>query len=102
MDRRQPSSDAFATSFRLGTLKTGVWPTVLVCAYCIVYFATTWDRPHRVALLGVAVLALASAAAVALLPMERVVRGVWREPFFVGWSASLTAMIAVVNWLDGG
>src|SRR4051794_38370693 len=36
------------------------------------------------------------------LPLERIVRSRWREPFFVGWSIADLALIAAVVAADGG
>jgi diguanylate cyclase (GGDEF)-like protein len=102
MQPERRSGDPFAVSFRMGTLRTGVWPTMLVCAYCAVYFARTWQQSHRLALTAIITVAFTSALLIAVLPMERIVRGRWREPFFVSWSASLIALIAVATGLDGG
>ena len=102
MDTKRHNGDPFAASFRMGTLRTGVWPTILVCAYCAVYFALSWDQPHRLALSGIIGAAFVATIAIALLPMEQIVRGAWREPFFVSWSGSLIALIAASTGLDGG
>ena len=50
--RTEPrGGDPFAVSFRMQTLKTGVWPTFLICIYCTIYYLTTWGRaaPGRAA-----------------------------------------------------
>ena len=101
--RTEPrGGDPFAVSFRMQTLKTGVWPTFIVFVYCTVYYGRTWQQPHRPLMMGCLTIALAASAAVALLPMERIVRGVWREPFFVSWSGTLIVLITVTATLDGG
>ena len=94
--------DPFAVSFRMGTLKTGVWPTFLVCIYCTIYYVWTWGQPHRPALLACTLVAAGASAVIALLPMERIVRGEWREPFFISWSTSLIVIVTVTAGLDGG
>ena len=101
--RTEPrGGDPFAVSFRMQTLKTGVWPTFLICIYCTIYYLTTWDEPHRSALLVCTAIAVTSSGLIAVLPMERIVRGRGREPFFVCWSTSLVVLVTVVAWLDGG
>ena len=95
--------DPFARNFRVDTLRAGVWPTVFISLFCMAYAGLTWsDRPHRDALLALMGVALASAWAVARLPVERLVRGRWCEPFFVGWSATVIALVAVASAADGG
>ena len=99
---RSDDADPFTVTFRLGTLQAGVWPTLLVCVYCTLYFAVTWDEPRRLALSLVIGAAFASATAIALLPMERLLRGRLLEPFFLAWSGSLIVLIGVACGLDGG
>lgn len=91
-----------ALSFRMGTLKAGIWPTMLVCVYCSAYYAWTWERPHRSLLLGVLAVAFSAAAVIAVLPMERVLRGFWREPFFLTWSGMLIVLAVITCVHDGG
>ena len=100
--RGGPPRDPFALTFRLGTLKTGVWPSLLVCLNCLIYFAATGDRPHRALLAVLVSLAIASSVLIAWVPMERILHGRWCEPFFLGWSAGLIAIIAGSASLDGG
>jgi diguanylate cyclase (GGDEF)-like protein len=95
-------ADPFAVSFRMRTLKTGVWPTFIVIVYCTIYYARTWGEPHRPLLLGLLSVAAGSSIVVALLPMERIVRGAWREPFFITWSGTLIVLVTVTASLDGG
>jgi diguanylate cyclase (GGDEF)-like protein len=101
--RTEPrGGDPFAVSFRMQTLKTGVWPTFLICVYCTIYYLWTWGEPHRSALLVCTAIAVTSSGLIALLPMERIVRGRGREPFFITWSTSLVVLVTVVARLDGG
>ena len=95
-------ADPFAVTFRLNTLQTGVWPSLLVCLYCTIYFALTWDRPNRLALSLIIGAAFFASIAIALLPMDRLLRGRWLEPFFLGWSTTLIVIISVASGLDGG
>jgi GGDEF domain-containing protein len=86
---------------RLKTLQTGVWPTLVACAFAVAYAAVTWDRPHRDVLAGMGVAAVLSAVVVQVLPMEHIVRR-WPEPFFLSWTASFVSIIAVSCAADGG
>ena len=96
------ADDPFARNFRVDTLRAGVWPTVLVCLFCLAYLAMTWEQPHRLALVATVAAALASAWAVGRPPAERIVRSAWCEPFFISWSASIIGFVAVAAALDGG
>ena len=100
--RTAADHDPFALNFRLGTLQAGVWPTLLVCMYCTLYFVLSWEAPHRLALTLIIGTAFVVSVSIALLPMERLLRGRWLEPFFLGWSASLIVLIAAASVLDGG
>jgi diguanylate cyclase (GGDEF)-like protein len=86
---------------RLKTLQTGVWPTLLACAFAVAYAGLTWDRPHRIVLVGMGVLAVLSAIAVHVFDVEPLVRR-WPEPFFLTWTASFVSIIAVACSADGG
>jgi diguanylate cyclase (GGDEF)-like protein/putative nucleotidyltransferase with HDIG domain len=101
-DASAPGGDPFALTFRVGTLRTGVWPSVAVCLYAGLYFWQTWDEPHRGVLTAIIAVACVASVAIARLPVERLLRGRWCEPFFLGWSFSLVALIAVAAHLDGG
>jgi diguanylate cyclase (GGDEF)-like protein len=80
----------------------GLWLSALLLGSVGLWIAFTWDRPHRAALAALAAAAAAATGAIALLPRERVVAGRWREPFFLTWSLSLIAFIAVSAGLDDG
>jgi diguanylate cyclase (GGDEF)-like protein/putative nucleotidyltransferase with HDIG domain len=88
--------------FRISTLRTGVWPSLFVVLYLGVYVLWTWEQPHRTALTLLTLSALVLTLVIAALPLERWIRGRGREPFFLGWTASLLAMIATGCALDGG
>jgi diguanylate cyclase (GGDEF)-like protein len=98
MPSRDHESDL---ELRLKTLQTGVWPTLVACAFAVAYAAATWDRPHRAVLVGMGVAAVLSAVVVQVLPMEHVARR-WPEPFFLTWTASFVSIIAVSCVADGG
>ena len=73
----QRPHDPFARNFRVDTLRAGVWPTVLICLFCLGYTFLTWDGPHRLALILTMVAALVSAWGVARGPVEAIVLGRW-------------------------
>jgi diguanylate cyclase (GGDEF)-like protein/putative nucleotidyltransferase with HDIG domain len=96
------SIDALALRARVRTLKIGVWPTLFVCGVLLVYCVWTWDEPHRTPLIVLLVFTCLSTVALARVPIERLVRGRWREPFFLSWSGGLVATITAAAALDGG
>ncbi len=101
---REPSEsiDALALRARVRTLKIGVWPTLFICCVLVAYCVWTWDQPHRTALIVLVVFTCASTLGVARVPIESLVRGRWREPFFLSWSAALVGTITLSAALDGG
>jgi diguanylate cyclase (GGDEF)-like protein len=98
----QSQADAFVLSFRLDTLKTGIWPSLVTCAVVFGYIGLTWGEPHRTTLIALIGCAFVASVALNLLPMERILRGPLLEPFFLGWSASLIAIITAATAVDGG
>jgi diguanylate cyclase (GGDEF)-like protein len=87
---------------RLATVTVGIWLTVIVTLGAQAYAFATWSEPHRELLTLIGGAGLASAALIYLLPTERIVRGPWREAFFVGWSIADILLIATISALDGG
>ena len=86
---------------RVGSVKVAVLLTVMVSAIVAAYAALTWDRPHRIALLLLVGAASALAAAILLLPLDRIVRGRWREPFFLSWSMLNVLVVSAIVVVDG-
>jgi diguanylate cyclase (GGDEF)-like protein len=86
----------------LPSILTGVWTTFGVATAGAIYLVQTWDRPNRVVILLVWALAVLTAAAIRLLPTERILTGRWREFFFFGWSTIDICLITVLAALDGG
>ena len=64
--------------------------------------AVTWSQPNRDIVGGLLVLALVVTVIVALLPAERIIRGRYRELFFLSWSLSYVVLITALAAADGG
>ena len=62
----------------------------------------TWDRPYREPIAALIAAGVLGAFVVSRLPAERIVRGPFREAFFVTWSVVDVAIICVLAYLDGG
>jgi diguanylate cyclase (GGDEF)-like protein len=102
MGRQHAPDDVHALAFRIRTFRIGLWPTLFSAAFCTVYSLLTWSQPHRPLLVGLAVTTALVTVAMTRLPIEGLVSGRWCEPFFVGWSASVVAVVALIIGLDGG
>jgi diguanylate cyclase (GGDEF)-like protein len=95
-------TDAVALQGRLRTLRIGVWPSVFTSLCVAAYCQATWAQPHRAALLATAIVAALASIALAFTRLEGLVRGRFREVFFVGWSANVVAFVTLGAALDGG
>jgi diguanylate cyclase (GGDEF)-like protein len=87
---------------RVQVISAGVRVTYLLCAAMTVWVAATWSRPYREQIAVLLVLAVGGAFGVSRLPAESIVRGPYREAFFLGWSLLDIAIICVIAFLDGG
>jgi diguanylate cyclase (GGDEF)-like protein len=87
---------------RLATVNVGIGLTLIVSLGGLIYALFTWDQPHRTLITAIIVVGLLSALVVRQLPIEQIVRGPFREFFFVGWSSADIALIAALAALDGG
>lgn len=98
----QERLDTERVQFRLASIKVALAATAIVLAGLTAYLLATWDRPNRALLTVLIVVAGASVPTILLLPTERIVRGRWREPFFLIWTGALIALIAAGAAADGG
>jgi diguanylate cyclase (GGDEF)-like protein len=103
MAKKTPELDELETRFWLRTVAAGGWATFGTCAGGLAYvafFADTSNAPAIAAIIAV-VMAL-GAAAVWLVPWERLVRSRHREAVLLGWSLTTIGVIGLVAALDGG
>jgi diguanylate cyclase (GGDEF)-like protein len=89
-------------AFRLASVRVGMAFTVLVALGSEAYAAATWDQPHRLALTMLAAAALCSVPVLSVMPLERIVRSGWREPFFYLYSLFTFGVITGATAVDGG
>ena len=87
---------------RVQVVAAGVRVTYLFSIAMAVWVAATWSRPHREEILVLTVVAIGGAFAVSRLPAERIVRGPYREAFFLAWSLLDIALICLLAYFDGG
>src|SRR4051812_5561756 len=85
------------------TFVAGGLPRVVRCGGYASSYAMGWAGPNRQWLMALSVGALVATLLMQLVPVERIIASDrWREPFFVAWSSSLIAIVAVGAALDGG
>lgn len=89
-------------AFRLASVRVALGLTILAATGGALYALATWEQPNRETLLFIAGAALATAPIVIALPRRRIMRGRWREPFFIAWTVLLIAFIAGATAADGG
>ena len=92
-----PLTDAADLRFRMATLKAGVWLGLGMIAAGLAYFALTWDEGNRPLLAATGVAIAVTDLGMLLLPMQRIVAGRWREPFFLGWTLSNVAALLLLG-----
>jgi diguanylate cyclase (GGDEF)-like protein len=82
--------------------RAGAFTSVIASLYVLAYLVWTWDGPHRTLLTVAAGGALLCSLSLLKLPLVRIFQSRWRDPFFLGWSAGLLALIVLATELDGG
>ena len=80
----------------------GVWVTYMLCAALAGWAVATWDRPYREPIAAHRCRRGRRAFVVSRLPAERIVRGRYREAFFLTWSLLDVALICTLAYLDVG
>jgi diguanylate cyclase (GGDEF)-like protein/putative nucleotidyltransferase with HDIG domain len=95
-----PLTDAAGLRFRMATLKAGVWLGLGMIAAGMAYFALTWDDGNRPLLACTGLAVAVTDVGILLLPMQRIVAGRWREPFFLAWTLSNVAVLLLLGALD--
>ncbi|MGA9858545.1 MAG: diguanylate cyclase [Solirubrobacteraceae bacterium] len=80
----------------------GVWLSVVLIIALGCWIAATWSQPHRGALCVIGTAAALATGVIAAVPRRPIVRGRYREAFFLSWSMSLVLLITVGAALDRG
>ena len=81
--------------------RIGALLTVACCAFLFGYVAWTWSHPHRTAMLGLVLACAGGSLALLLVPVQ-ILKGHWRDAFFLVWSGGIIAFVALFIALDGG
>lgn len=79
--------------FRLRNVQAGAAISTVAASAFLLYELLTWDRPHRGLVATVYVLTVLFSAVLCRLDLEPIMRRpLWRETFFLAWSAYRSAM----------
>lgn len=100
--RRHSVTDFSEIRFRTESIEAGIKLWLVVCAGGWGYVASTIGQPNRGLIASLFGIGAISSLLFVLVPHERVVRGRWREPFFLMWSIINIALAASVVYADGG
>jgi diguanylate cyclase (GGDEF)-like protein len=87
---------------RVQVIGVGIWVQYLVAASLAVWTAATWSRPYREPIAVIIGVAVVSAFVISRLPAEKIVRGPYREAFFLAWSLLDITMVCLLAYFDGG
>jgi diguanylate cyclase (GGDEF)-like protein len=101
-DFRHGLADFSEIRFRIQSIEAGIKLTLVICAGGWGYVVATLGQPSRGLIASMFGIGAVVALFFVLLPHERIVRGRWREPFFVLWSAFNIALAGAVVVADGG
>jgi diguanylate cyclase (GGDEF)-like protein len=94
--------DSSRLRLRVQVIGAGVQVTYLLCLALAGWLVVTWDRPYRGVIAALVAAGVVGAFAVSRLPAERIVRGRYREAFFVTWSVLDVGLICLIAYFDGG
>src|SRR5687767_13675027 len=87
---------------RAQMVKAGVWLTIASCLTGALYALATWDGDNRRLLMALFGFGVVTALTIHLVRAERLLRSRYADAFFVAWSLSVIALIAVGVAVDHG
>jgi diguanylate cyclase (GGDEF)-like protein len=79
----------------------GVFLTIACCTFIAAYLLWTWSEANRPAMLALAGVCTIGSLLLLVVPAE-ILKGRWRDAFFLAWSAVIIVIVAVFIALDGG
>lgn len=88
-------------AFHLRNVRSGCWLSLAFCALYFGYLAATPSEPHRLAIAGLAAIAVVGSLVLLRLPLERLLHGRF-EVFFTVWTIALVTLVSLSVALDGG
>src|SRR4051794_39867852 len=99
--QQSPTLDAFGDDQRMRSVGVGALMTVFGAVIVVLDCALRWDRAQRPLLVAIATAAAVFSLLMTRLPVERIIRSRWREPFFLCWSGAMVAAVSLIVTLDG-
>lgn len=98
---RPLAADEARAAFWTRHVRVGVAQTE-VTACVVIAYVTVADRPHHLAVIGMALLVMAVSPLLLAVPMQQLSTSFKAPLLFYGWSITAIVVIAVVAYLDGG
>ncbi|MEA2449908.1 MAG: hypothetical protein QOG63_1840 [Thermoleophilaceae bacterium] len=87
---------------RIDSVRIGARLTAAAALAGVAYAVSTWQGPHRAAIVAIFLVAAASGHVALALGSGRIVHSRFREALFFSWSVGMIATVAVLVGLDGG
>jgi diguanylate cyclase (GGDEF)-like protein len=97
-----PIVDVSEVHLRMAMVKAAVWLTFTVCGAGAAYVAVTWDGTGRHTIVQLLVAVAIAGLSMLVLPIQRIIRSRFSEPFFVFWSLLQVGLIGAMVSHDGG
>jgi diguanylate cyclase (GGDEF)-like protein len=94
--------DPLEAQFRLNSVWTGAWTTLIICVPALVYAVTGGGKSDRALFISAWALALVGASLMFVMPWRLIIGSRWRELAFLAWSMLDVALIVVATVSDGG
>jgi diguanylate cyclase (GGDEF)-like protein len=99
---RASEVDVLEAQFRLNSVWTGAWTTLLICIPGLIYALSGGGKTDRTVFVVAWGIALLGGVSMFVLPWRRIIDSRWRELAFLVWSIMDLALIAVAAISDGG
>jgi diguanylate cyclase (GGDEF)-like protein len=99
---RASPPDPLEAQFRMNSVWTGAWTTLIICVPAVVYAIAGGGKSNRALFVSAWALGLVGAATMFVLPWRRIIASRWRELAFLAWSVIDVALIVLATVSDGG
>jgi MFS family permease len=88
--------------FRLNSVWTGAWTTVIICIPALFYGLEGGGRAHRILFFVTWIIGLLGGLVAFVLPWRSMIESRWRELAFLTWTMLDLVLIALGAFADGG